>query len=169
VRLNQVINNLASNAVKFTDEGHITLRAFVDRSGREDDGWICIEVEDTGIGIAQEDLSKIFERFQQVDGSNARRQEGTGLGLAITRHLVQMHGGTIKVKSELGKGATFTVRLPAASNGKDVAPEAPKETAAEASKAKPKSRSRKKATKASEASEESISLSSPDALDMLLE
>jgi signal transduction histidine kinase/HAMP domain-containing protein len=107
VRLNQVINNLTSNAVKFTDEGHITLRAF------KDDGWICIEVEDTGIGIAEEDLNNIFERFQQVDGSNARKQEGTGLGLAITRHLVQMHGGTIEVKSEVGEGSTFTVRLPA--------------------------------------------------------
>jgi signal transduction histidine kinase len=107
VRLNQVINNLTSNAVKFTDEGHITLRAF------RDDGWICLEVEDTGIGIAKEDLDKIFERFQQVDGSNARRQEGTGLGLAITRHLIEMHGGTITVKSEPGVGSTFTVRLPA--------------------------------------------------------
>jgi signal transduction histidine kinase len=107
VRLNQVINNLASNAVKFTDEGHITLRAF------RDEGWICLEVEDTGIGIAEEDLTTIFERFQQVDGSNARKQEGTGLGLAITRHLVEMHGGTIKVKSTVGAGSTFTVRLPA--------------------------------------------------------
>jgi PAS domain S-box-containing protein len=111
VRLNQILNNLASNAVKFTDEGHITLRAF------RDDGWICLEVEDTGIGIAEEDQSRIFERFQQVDGSNARKQEGTGLGLAITRHLVQMHGGTIKVQSELGKGSTFTVRLPAEHDG----------------------------------------------------
>jgi signal transduction histidine kinase len=85
----------------------------------KDNGWVCLEVEDTGIGIAEEDLTKIFERFQQVDGSNARKQEGTGLGLAITRHLVHMHGGTIKVKSELGEGATFTVRLPAEHNGAD--------------------------------------------------
>jgi len=144
VRLNQVINNLASNAVKFTDEGHITMRAF------RDDGWICLEVEDTGIGIAEEYLNKIFERFQQVDGSNARKQEGTGLGLAITRHLVQMHGGTIKVKSKLGKGSTFTVRLPIVENStQDATPEVSQETTApEKAAAKPKSSKKKKSTKA---------------------
>jgi signal transduction histidine kinase len=130
VRLNQVINNLASNAVKFTDEGHIILRAF------RDDGWICLQVEDTGIGIAEEDLNTIFERFQQVDGSNARKQEGTGLGLAITRHLVKMHGGTIKVKSALGEGSTFTVRLPSEHSGtEDAMPEIPPTADADAPKA----------------------------------
>jgi signal transduction histidine kinase/HAMP domain-containing protein len=166
VRLNQVINNLASNAVKFTDEGHITLRAF------RDDGWICLEVEDTGIGIAEEDLSKIFERFQQVDGSNARKQEGTGLGLAITRHLVQMHGGTIKVKSKVGEGSTFTVRLPAEHNGTDavadLAEEAPDTAAPKARKTPPVSQ---KASAAPEtgASEPGVSLSPSDIVDMLLE
>jgi signal transduction histidine kinase len=170
VRLNQVINNLASNAVKFTDEGHITMRAF------RDDGWICLEVEDTGIGIAEEDLTKIFERFQQVDGSNARKQEGTGLGLAITRHLVQMHGGTIKVKSKLGKGATFTVRLPVVENGiEEATPEAPQEAiAAKDTKAKTKSSKKKKSAKApakskASAPEAGVSLSPSDIVDMLLE
>ncbi len=106
VRLNQILNNLLSNAVKFTDEGRITLRAFTQ------DGWACLEVEDTGIGISEADQKKLFERFQQIDSSNARKREGTGLGLAITRHLVTLHGGTIGVKSQVGKGSTFTVRLP---------------------------------------------------------
>jgi signal transduction histidine kinase len=112
VRLNQVLFNLLSNAAKFTDEGHIAVRAYVDRKGTLDEAWMCLEVRDTGTGISEEDLDKIFERFQQVDGSNSRKAEGTGLGLAITRHLVQMHGGTIGVESHLGEGSTFTVRLP---------------------------------------------------------
>jgi PAS domain S-box-containing protein len=112
VRLSQVLSNIASNAAKFTDEGTVILRAFADRSHQGDDGWICFEVEDTGIGISEADLERIFERFQQVDGSNARRADGTGLGLAITRHLVQMHGGTVEARSQPGEGTTFTVRLP---------------------------------------------------------
>jgi PAS domain S-box-containing protein len=106
VRLNQVLNNLVGNAVKFTEEGNITLRAF------SDNGWLCIDVTDTGIGISDEDVQKIFDRFTQADSSNARRAQGTGLGLAITLHLVQMHGGTIDVQSRPGEGSTFTVRLP---------------------------------------------------------
>jgi PAS domain S-box-containing protein len=106
VRLNQILNNLVSNAVKFTEEGSITLRAY------SKDEWVYLEVEDTGIGIDDKDLEEIFEKFQQADGSFKRRAEGTGLGLAITRYLVQMHGGTIIVESELGKGSTFTVRIP---------------------------------------------------------
>jgi PAS domain S-box-containing protein len=106
VRLSQILNNLVSNAAKFTHEGSITLRAF------NDDGWVCIEVEDTGVGISEEDLENIFERFTQADGSTTRRAEGTGLGLAITRHLVEMHGGEIDVRSKLGEGSTFIVRLP---------------------------------------------------------
>ncbi|MBN1179474.1 MAG: GAF domain-containing sensor histidine kinase, partial [Anaerolineae bacterium] len=106
VRLNQILNNLFSNAVKFTDTGEIRLRAF------SEDGWCVIQVSDTGIGMNQADLNVIFERFRQVDGSAARTKEGTGLGLAITNHLIQLHGGTIEVQSELGKGSTFTIRLP---------------------------------------------------------
>jgi len=112
IRLNQILNNITSNAVKFTDEGSITLRAFVDGDGREGSDWVCFEIEDTGVGISREDQDRIFERFQQIDGSSARRADGTGLGLAITRHLVQMHGGTIGVRSKLGEGSTFVVRIP---------------------------------------------------------
>jgi PAS domain S-box-containing protein len=106
VRVKQIVRNLVSNAVKFTAEGLIALRAF-----REDD-WVCIQVQDSGIGIAKEDMATIFERFRQVDGSHARRAGGTGLGLPITRHLVELHGGTITVQSQPGEGSVFSVRLP---------------------------------------------------------
>ncbi len=73
---------------------------------------MCLEVEDTGAGIGEADLETIFEQFRQGDGSFKRRAEGTGLGLSITRHLVHMHGGSIDVQSQEGKGSTFSVRLP---------------------------------------------------------
>ncbi len=107
VRISQVLNNLVSNAAKFTEQGRITMRAFGD-----DGEWVCLEVEDTGIGIQESDLESIFEQFRQADGSFKRRAEGTGLGLTITRHLVHMHGGTINVRSQVGAGSTFTVHLP---------------------------------------------------------
>ena len=106
IRITQVLNNLISNAAKFTEEGSVTVRGF------RENGNVCIAVKDTGIGISQEDLDTIFERFRQVDGSYARRAEGTGLGLPITRHLVEMHGGTLDVDSTIGEGSVFTVRLP---------------------------------------------------------
>jgi len=108
VRLSQILNNLIGNAIKFTEEGNITLRAFGDT---DDGGWVCLEVQDTGAGMSEEDLEEIFGRFKQ-GSSLTRRAEGTGLGLDITRHLVELHGGTIDVHSEPGKGSTFTVRLP---------------------------------------------------------
>lgn len=123
VRLNQILNNLLSNAIKFTDEGRVTLRAFTR------DGWACLEVEDTGIGISEADQKRLFERFQQIDGSNARKREGTGLGLAITRHLVTLHGGTITVKSKLGAGSTFTVYLPLDARTAEGTPRVPASTA----------------------------------------
>jgi signal transduction histidine kinase len=119
LRLNQILNNIVSNAAKFTEKGSITLHAYADcsdeadPSDQSDNGWVCIEIQDTGIGISEADQEKIFERFQQVDGSSARRVEGTGLGLAITRHLVELHNGEIELQSQLGQGSTFTVRLPA--------------------------------------------------------
>jgi methyl-accepting chemotaxis protein len=105
-RINQILNNLVSNAIKFTKQGTVTLRAF------RDDDWLCLQVQDTGIGISETDMDKVFERFQQVDGSHARQAEGAGLGLPITRQLVELHGGTIAVSSQLGEGSTFSVRLP---------------------------------------------------------
>ena len=121
VRLTQILNNLVSNAAKFTDDGFVEMRAY-----REDD-WVCMEVEDTGIGIEDDDLETVFERFRQVDGSNARRAEGTGLGLAITKHLVEMHGGHLEVHSEPGKGSIFSAYFPAYDAEAEAAEEDPTE------------------------------------------
>jgi signal transduction histidine kinase len=115
-RLSQVVLNLLSNAIKFTpDGGSITVRA------RRDDDGIVVEVDDTGIGIATDELDRVFDEFHQVDGSIAREYGGVGLGLALARRLVEMLGGTIAVRSELGRGSTFTVRLPREAPGTEQA------------------------------------------------
>ncbi len=106
-RLDQVLHNLLSNAIKFTEQGHVRIQAY------RRDNWGCVAVEDTGVGIAEEDREQIFERFRQVDGSEARQAGGLGLGLAITRPLVGLLGGKLEVESELDRGSTFTVCLPA--------------------------------------------------------
>jgi len=113
VRFSQILNNLVSNAIKFTAEGTVVLRARLDSAG----GHLCVDVVDTGVGIAADDVARLFERFHQVDGSTTRRAEGTGLGLAITKHLVELHGGHLAVQSEPGRGSTFTVSLPLAVSG----------------------------------------------------
>lgn len=107
-RIQQICWNLLSNAVKFTPRGgHVTL------SASEVDGDIVITVRDTGQGIAKEFLPRIFERFTQADGSPSRQHGGLGLGMAIVRHLVELHGGTVRAESDgLDQGATFTVALP---------------------------------------------------------
>jgi PAS domain S-box-containing protein len=109
VRLRQIVMNLLSNAVKFTERGSVVVS-----TGTLDNGFGYVKVKDTGIGIAPEHLSVIFEQFRQVDGSSTRRAGGTGLGLTITRHLVHMHGGEIFVESQPGVGSTFTFTLPPA-------------------------------------------------------
>ena len=107
-RLQQVIWNLVSNAIKFTpNDGRVTLEI-----ERQDD-FVEISVKDTGVGIKEEFLPHVFDRFRQADASSIRKFGGLGLGLAIVRHITEMHGGTVDVFSEgEGKGATFTVRLP---------------------------------------------------------
>jgi signal transduction histidine kinase len=106
-KLKQVLLNLLSNAVKFTPEGgRVVLRAV------PADGTVEISVSDTGIGIAEEDQETIFEEFRQVGGDYARKREGTGLGLTLARKFVELHGGRLWVKSEMGKGSTFTFSLP---------------------------------------------------------
>ncbi|TGD72051.1 transporter substrate-binding domain-containing protein [Mangrovimicrobium sediminis] len=117
-RLRQVLVNLLGNAIKFTDSGHVRLRALsenCDAIGSKLD--LCIEVEDSGIGIADTDQAVIFESFQQAAGQELTHHGGTGLGLSISSKLVSMMGGTLDVHSEPGKGATFSVRL----QGVDVA------------------------------------------------
>ena len=104
-KVRQILINLLSNAVKFTEEGAVTVRA------RHDGDMIVVDVSDTGIGIAEDALSLIFEQFRQTDDSSTRRYGGTGLGLAITRHLAQFLGGDITVESTVGAGSTFTASL----------------------------------------------------------
>ena len=105
-RVRQVLDNLLSNAIKFSPGGgHVTLRACVD------EGHLLIEVEDTGMGIAPEDLPRLFHAFERLERT-ADLAEGTGLGLALARRLTEMHGGALDARSEVGEGSTFTVRLP---------------------------------------------------------
>jgi len=107
-KVRQMLLNLASNAIKFTPSGgHVSIRA------RRTASSVEIAVIDTGIGIAEADLPRLFGEFQQLDPGPGRRQEGTGLGLALTKRLAVLHGGDVTVESEAGKGSTFTVRLPA--------------------------------------------------------
>ena len=108
VKLKQMLLNLVSNAIKFTASGGVvTIRA------RSADAWVEIAVSDTGIGIAEADLGRLFGEFQQLDQGGGQRQEGTGLGLALTKRFAQLHGGDVTVASAPGKGSTFTIRLPA--------------------------------------------------------
>jgi signal transduction histidine kinase len=106
-KVRQVVLNLLSNAVKFTPEG-----GRVAVGGARADGDVEISVSDTGIGIAQDEQEAIFEEFRQADSDYTRKREGTGLGLTLARKFVELHGGRIWVKSELGKGSTFTFTLP---------------------------------------------------------
>ena len=106
-RLRQVLLNLLSNAVKFTPEGG-SVEVSVSRRG---DG-VAISVSDTGIGMSAEEIPIALERFGQIDGTLSRKHSGTGLGLPISKHLVELHGGTLDVASELGIGTTVTVVLP---------------------------------------------------------
>ena len=110
-RLRQTLLNLMSNAGKFTERGRVTIDvARREAGGREE---ITIAVGDTGIGMSSEQLGRLFQEFVQADPSTTRKYGGTGLGLAISRHFCQMMGGDISVQSDLGRGSTFTVRLPA--------------------------------------------------------
>ena len=106
-RIKQILINLLSNAVKFTKRGTIILRV---RSEKVDDKTchLYVDVEDTGIGIKKEDLEKIFSDFTQVDTKRNRSEEGTGLGLAISQRLVDIMGGSLRVKSVYGEGSVFS-------------------------------------------------------------
>jgi two-component system sensor histidine kinase/response regulator len=106
-RVQQILLNLLSNAIKFTPEhGQVTLRIWVHGNAA------VLQVQDTGIGISDEQRSLLFQKFQQLDASYHRKYEGTGLGLALTKQLVELHGGSIEVESAVGVGSTFTVHLP---------------------------------------------------------
>ncbi|HKG92036.1 MAG TPA: HAMP domain-containing sensor histidine kinase [Gemmatimonadaceae bacterium] len=107
-KLRQALVNLLGNAVKFTDRGEVRVRAAVEQDGET----VVVDVEDTGPGIAPEHLERVFEAFWQVDQAPTRRAGGTGLGLHVTRRLVRLLGGDVTVRSTLGAGSCFTVRLP---------------------------------------------------------
>ncbi|MDR0434807.1 MAG: response regulator [Gracilibacteraceae bacterium] len=107
-RLQQILYNLIGNAIKFTEKGKISVTATL--AG----GMAAVAVEDTGIGIAADKFGRIFESFEQGDGSTAREYGGTGLGLSISKKIVELHGGTIEVASTVGEGSRFTFTLPLA-------------------------------------------------------
>jgi signal transduction histidine kinase len=105
-RIRQIFMNLISNAIKFTEQGSITL------SVANAEGGIVLSIQDTGIGIKQEDLPIIFEAFRQIDSPLARKSGGSGLGLTIVKNLLEVLHGRIEVQSEYGRGSTFTIFLP---------------------------------------------------------
>jgi CheY-like chemotaxis protein/nitrogen-specific signal transduction histidine kinase len=111
VKLKQSLINLLSNAAKFTKQGKVTLRVSRERA---DDGqaWVKFAVSDSGIGMTDEQMGRLFQAFTQADSSTTRTYGGTGLGLTITKHFCAMLGGSIDVKSKSGQGATFTISLP---------------------------------------------------------
>lgn len=108
-RLKQILVNLLANAIKYTETGSVTVTAKLDSSGGQ--GVLSLSVEDTGPGVPPEVLPRIFERFYQVRSAH-HKPGGTGLGLAITQRLVQLHGGSISVESEVGKGTRFSCQIP---------------------------------------------------------
>ncbi|RZM75683.1 hybrid sensor histidine kinase/response regulator [Leptolyngbya iicbica] len=116
-RITQILENLLSNALKFTPEGgRINLRVWREQQ------VAVFQIEDTGIGISEEQLSQLFQTFQQLEASRQRQYSGTGLGLALTKQLAELHGGTVSVNSRVGVGSVFTVRLPAQRLGSSPSP-----------------------------------------------
>ncbi|MFN8576597.1 MAG: 7TM diverse intracellular signaling domain-containing protein [Candidatus Sericytochromatia bacterium] len=105
-RLHQIMNNLIGNAVKFTEHGFISVSAINEKD------FLKIIIEDTGIGIPENKISDIFKPFEQVDSSTSRNYGGTGIGLTITKHLIELHGGSINVESKIGEGSKFIFSLP---------------------------------------------------------
>jgi signal transduction histidine kinase len=118
-RVQQILNNLLSNAIKFTPEGgRIKIDARHDLAHHDEAGWLILQVIDTGVGIAEDDQQAIFEKFRQARSglpsgdAMTREYSGTGLGLSIVKELCRLLGGEVSVESTLGKGSTFTIRLP---------------------------------------------------------
>jgi two-component system sensor histidine kinase RpfC len=113
LRISQIFFNLLGNAIKFTEKGSVMLRiSFAESHETQKESHVLIEVEDTGIGVPQEKIDKIFDKFWQLDASNSRRYGGTGLGTTVARDLSRRMGGDITVRSHMGVGTTFSVRLP---------------------------------------------------------
>jgi PAS domain S-box-containing protein len=117
MRLRQALINLIGNAIKFTENGRVHVRAYLENV--QDSNVLCIDIEDTGIGISDKSMAFIFDKFKQADSSVSRRYGGTGLGLPISKKLVELMGGVIRAKSKPGEGSTFTIILPFLSSGQD--------------------------------------------------
>jgi signal transduction histidine kinase/DNA-binding NarL/FixJ family response regulator len=109
LRVKQILNNLLTNAFKYTDRGNVTLR--IDWEKKDNDAWLIFTVSDTGRGIKKENMSRLFDKYAQFDTRASRNVEGTGLGLPIARNLIERMDGTITVESEYGKGSVFTARI----------------------------------------------------------
>jgi two-component sensor histidine kinase len=110
MRFEEILNNLIGNAIKFTDAGSITVKAEFGRD--KEKGFVIISVIDTGVGIPEDKMSNLFQKFYQVDATVSRRYGGTGLGLSITKRMIELQGGKISVSSVVGKGTTFRFTLP---------------------------------------------------------
>ena len=109
-RIRQILNNLVSNAIKFTSQGEVFISVDCEEIDKES-FFLCFGVQDTGIGLSEEDMKKLFQSFTQADASTTRKYGGTGLGLAISKELIKMMDGSIEVDSELGKGSTFRFKI----------------------------------------------------------
>ena len=112
-RLRQMLINLTSNAIKFTDKGRVEVNA------KQEDNHLVISVSDTGKGIPEDELLTIFDEYRQVKGSDSTVQKGTGLGVSITKKFAELLRGSIGVESQVGKGSTFTARIPVNYNGEE--------------------------------------------------
>ena len=106
IRLSEILTNLIDNAIKFTEKGYVKVKA------RKQEDSVLVEIIDTGLGIAKDEKSKLFEKFYQISTPSKSEVQGTGLGLSITKQMVELLGGKIDFKSELGKGSTFYFTLP---------------------------------------------------------
>ena len=107
-RMEQVIINLLDNAIRYSECTEITIRAEINKITKS----IRLSVSDNGIGISEEHLGRLFERFYVIDPSRSRERGGTGLGLSIVKHIVHLHNGVIQVKSKIRQGTTFIIDLP---------------------------------------------------------
>jgi two-component system sensor histidine kinase GlrK len=129
-RIQQVLDNLLSNALKFTPEGgKVRVAARLHRNSNGTASHVEVIVSDTGQGIPEDDLEKVFKRFYQSAGNAGSKQPGTGLGLAIARHIVEAHNGYIWVESVVGEGANFAFTLPVTSKGREIPPTGESESA----------------------------------------
>ena len=116
-RVQQIFYNLVGNAIKFTESGTVEISAKINDEDKENRSHLVITISDTGIGIPEDKLDRIFKSFEQAEGSTAREYGGTGLGLTVTKQLVQLHGGKIWVESTLGMGSQFKFTLPISEEG----------------------------------------------------